>query len=58
MKLDSRDRRFVSLARTISHDGSYAVLDAIDNEGNAWWLVIGDEKAPDDWTQLQPLPQS
>jgi len=60
MKFDSRSRRFVSLTRTMSPDGRYSVLDAIDNEGNAWWLIAAEDDlvVPDDWSPLTPLPQS
>jgi len=48
-------RRFASLTRTIDQRG-FTVLDAIDTDGRAWWLVLGDDAAPDDWTELEPLP--
>ena len=49
------NRRFASLTRTPTPQG-FTVLDAIDADGRAWWLVLGDDAAPDDWTELQPLP--
>jgi hypothetical protein len=49
-------RRFVSLTRTV-HD-NYCTLDAICDEGRAWWLVAGIDGAPDDWTEMQPLPEA
>jgi hypothetical protein len=52
---ESRLRRFASLTRTPTPQG-YIVLDAIDTDGRAWWLVSGDSSAPDDWTELEPLP--
>jgi len=48
-------RRFISLTRTPTPQG-FTVLDAIDTDGRAWWLVLGDDAAPDDWTELEPLP--
>ena len=52
---ESRPRRFTSLTRTWTPQG-ITVLDAIDTDGRAWWLVLGDDAAPDDWTELEPLP--
>jgi hypothetical protein len=51
----SRSRQFASLTRTPTPQGS-TVLDAIDTDGRAWWLVLGDDGAPDDWSELKPLP--
>ena len=48
-------RRFVSLARTLLPDGGHT-LDAIADDGTAWWLIVGVEGAPEGWTQLHPLP--
>jgi hypothetical protein len=48
-------RCFTSLARTVLTDTSH-VLDAVDAEGRAWWLIVGDPAAPEDWTELLPLP--
>ena len=45
-------RRFVHLSRTVHEHGH--TLDAIDEDGRAWWLITGmDDK---EWTELQPLP--
>ena len=44
-----------SLTRTVLPDTSH-VLDAIDADGRAWWLIVGDPDAPEDWTELLPLP--
>ena len=52
---DLRPRRFASLTRTILPNGVHA-LDAIDDDGRAWWLIVGNDEAPDTWTELQPLP--
>jgi hypothetical protein len=52
---EQRPRRFVSLTRTVNQNGSH-VLDAIDQFGRAWFLVVGNDKAPEHWTELQPLP--
>ena len=46
---------FVSLTRTVLPYTRY-VLDAIDADGRAWWLIAGDLDAPEDWTELLPLP--
>jgi hypothetical protein len=32
------------------------VLDALDADGRAWWLIVGNPDAPEDWTELLPLP--
>lgn len=51
-------RRFVSLQRTV-HTANIHTLDAIDDEGRAWWLILdpsGDCGAPLEWTELIPLP--
>lgn len=53
----SPSRRFVSLSRTyFGPHGSAYVLDAIDDDGRAWWLVVGVDGAPTRWTTLPPLP--
>jgi len=52
---DSPPRRFASLTRTVLPNGVH-VFDAIDDDGRVWWLVFGDDEAPDTWTELQPLP--
>lgn len=49
--------RFTSLTRTVNPDGSHT-LDAIDDQGRAWWLIVGNDEAPDSWTELQPLPKA
>lgn len=46
---------FVSLTRTVLPDTSH-VLDAIDADGRAWWLIVGNPDAPEGWTELLPLP--
>ena len=55
MSKDTR-RRFVSLTRTVLPDGGHT-LDAICEEGRAWWLIVGNDEAPEDWTELFPLPE-
>jgi hypothetical protein len=57
---DSGDlpRRFTSLLRTVHSDGEIHTIDAIDDEGRAWWMII-DLEDPDyesEWFQLTPLP--
>jgi len=49
------ERHFTSLARTVNPDGTHT-LDAIDQDGCAWWLILGNDEAPEGWTELQPLP--
>ena len=48
-------RRFVSIKRSIGINYTH-IIDAIDQDGRAWWLVLGDSNAPETWTELQPLP--
>lgn len=53
----TQPRRFVSLSRTpLGTSGWTFVLDAIDDDGRAWWLIRGSDTAPDEWTELKPLP--
>ena len=46
---------YLSLTRTVLPDTSH-VLDAIDANGRAWWLCVNSPAAPEDWTELLPLP--
>ena len=55
-------RRFVSISRTILKNGDH-ILDAIDDEGVAWWMRLDTQPhhpafPPEDpaWQQLLPLP--
>ena len=48
-------RRFASLTRTVNPDGAHT-LDAIDQDGRAWWLVLGWHGPRGTWTELQSLP--
>lgn len=49
-------RRLVSITRTVSLNGSHTI-DAIDDDGVAWWKSISDSPEKDvDWTRLTPLP--
>lgn len=52
----SPDRRFVQITRAIDPDTGFHTLDAIDNDGRAWWLIAGNPHAPEQWTELRPLP--
>jgi len=54
--VESRCRRFVSVSRVLSQHND-AVIDAVCEEGRAWWLVLGPDNAPDNWTELLPLPR-
>ena len=49
--------RFISITRTIDPLGRYSTLDAIDEQGRAWWIVVGCDDAPETWTRTIPLPQ-
>ena len=49
--------RFISIKRTMHPLAHWAVLDAIDQDGCAWWLMIGCDDAPETWTRTTPLPQ-
>jgi hypothetical protein len=53
----SRRRRFVSISRHQNPDGSHT-LDAICEEGRAWWLVLGIDEAPLNWTESLQLPKT
>lgn len=55
-------RRFFSIRRTILRDGDH-IIDAVDYEGNAWWMRLDAQPhhpafPPRDpeWQQLSPLP--
>lgn len=48
-------RRFVHLSRTLQQSGANT-LDAIDEDGRAWWLVVGIDEAPTEWIETLPLP--
>ena len=49
-------RPFKSITRTIDPLGRWATLDAICIEGRAWWLVVGCDDAPEEWTEIPALP--
>jgi len=51
-----RFRRIVQITRAIDPDTGFHTIDAIDNDGRAWWLVAGNPHAPEEWTELRPLP--
>ena len=58
----TQPRRFVSISRTLLKDGDH-ILDAIDDEGIAWWRRLDTQPhhpafPPKDpgWQQLSPLP--
>jgi len=56
MKTAACDRQFAQIARSIDPENGFHTIDAIDNDGRAWWLIVGNENAPDHWTELEPLP--
>ena len=48
----SQPRRFVSINRIVLEDGAYSI-DAVADDGTAWWTVPGEFE----WTEmLPPLP--
>lgn len=49
--------RFTSITRAVDPLGRYSMLDAIDEQGCAWWLIAGCDDAPETWTRTIPLPQ-
>ena len=49
-------RRFVHLSRTVWYHSNAQTLDAIDEDGRAWWLIVGTDGCPEEWTELPPLP--
>ena len=49
----TQPRRFVSISRTVQPAGH--TLDAIADDGTAWWKVLGSDDQTD-WHQLSPLP--
>ena len=54
--VESRRRRFVSINRVLSQDNETLII-AICEEGRAWWLVVGPENAPYNWSELRQLPE-
>lgn len=48
----TRPRRIISITRTMH--GATETIDAVADDGTAWWKVPGDV----DWTQLPALPKS
>jgi hypothetical protein len=51
-------RRFVTLTRTVNPNGTHT-LDAIDQFGRAWWLIVGNPICSLEqhcWTEMLPLP--
>jgi hypothetical protein len=53
--MNVNDRRFASITRTVGINYTHTI-DAIDQDGRAWWLVLGESGAPETWTELLPLP--
>lgn len=47
-------RKFASLTRTITDFGH--TIDAIDEDGVAWWMTPGPYDPEPEWHQLTPLP--
>jgi len=51
-------RRFISIRRTIDPDTNIHTLDAIADDGSAWWMMISEEAYVDGWNPHDPLPSS
>ena len=47
-------RKFASLTRTITDFGH--TIDAIDEDGVAWWITLATDDPEPEWQQLTPLP--
>ena len=47
-------RKFASLTRTIDDLGH--IIDAIDEDGVAWWMTPATDDPEPEWQQLTPLP--
>lgn len=48
-----RARRIISTNRTV-HPNGVAIIDAVADDGTAWWVAQGDDE--NGWHQLPPLP--
>ncbi len=46
-------RRIISTNRTV-HPNGVAIIDAVADDGTAWWVAQGDDE--NGWRQLPPLP--
>lgn len=46
-------RRIISTNRTV-HPNGVAIIDAVADDGTAWWIAQGDDD--NGWRQLPPLP--
>lgn len=50
-------RKFASITRTVTDIVNFAItIDAIDDDGVAWWMTIEDDDSEPKWHQLTPLP--
>lgn len=49
-------RRFIHISRTVWRRSNVMTLDAIDEDGRAWWLIVGMDGCAEEWTELLPLP--
>ena len=47
-------RKFASLTRTVTDHGH--IIDAIDDDGVAWWMMLSTDDPESEWQQLTPLP--
>jgi len=50
----SAPRKFASINRTITKSGY--IIDAIDEDGVAWYMIVGANSLGPEWIQLLPLP--
>jgi hypothetical protein len=55
--VEYRRRRFVSVSRTTFSTSTIQSIDAICEEGRAWWLAIESHYGVGNWTELLPLPE-
>ena len=50
-------RRFASIIRQVDSRTGIHTIDAIDEDGRAWWHVqLNNESAPMEWVEMQSLP--
>lgn len=54
---DHEQREFYSLNRTFEPATGAHILDAVADDGTAWWMRLDGSEEDPQWTQLTPLPQ-
>lgn len=52
-RITTTKRRIISTNRTV-HPNGVAIIDAVADDGTAWWIAQGDDD--NGWRQLPPLP--